>query len=188
MTGLLAGYRTLLASLLAEDMPPGQLRMMQRVRGVAKVARAMGAGSDSWAGLAVEYTASHLDWLAADEVRARAAAQMRPLFQRYDALVAPVGPVAAFSHDHRPLLRRTLKLSDGRAIPYLAHLNWIALATACGLPATTMPAGQTGRGLPVGAQLIGPRGGDSRLLAIAEAIEARLGGFIAPPPLEASPS
>jgi amidase len=103
-------------------------------------------------------------------------------------IVAPVGPGPAFPHDHRPLLRRTLKLSDGRAIPYLASLNWIALATACGLPVTTIPAGQTPQRLPVGAQLIGPRGADSRTLAIAEAIETRLGGFVAPPPLEAAPS
>ena len=38
----------------------------------------------------------------------------------------------------------------------------------------------TGEGLPVGVQVIGPRGGDSKTLAVAEAIEARLGGFRAP--------
>jgi Asp-tRNA(Asn)/Glu-tRNA(Gln) amidotransferase A subunit family amidase len=30
-------------------------------------------------------------------------------------------------------------------------------------------------------QIIGPRGGDARVLSIAQAIEDRLGGFIAPP-------
>ena len=188
MTGLLAAYRTLLASVLAEDMPPGQLKTMQRIRGVAKLARAMGAGPDSWAGLAIAYTASHLDWLAADEVRARAGAQARQLFTGFDALLAPVVPVAAFPHDHRPILRRSLTFSDGQSAPYFAALNWIALATACGLPVTTIPAGHTPGGLPVGAQLIGPRGADSRTLAIAEAIEARLGGFTEPPALPASPS
>jgi amidase len=56
-------------------------------------------------------------------------------------------------------------------------LRWIALATVCGLPATTIPAGLSGQGLPIGVQLIGPRGGDSKTLAVAEAIEERLGGF-----------
>jgi amidase len=65
-------------------------------------------------------------------------------------------------------------------------LRWIALATACGLP-RHRPIGQTPGGLPVGAQLIGPRGADSRTIAIAEAIEDQLGGFVAPHPLEASP-
>ena len=99
-------------------------------------------------------------------------------------IVAPINPVAAFPHDHRPFQRRTLSLSDGTRVPYLAMLRWIALATACGLPATAIPVGQTATGLPVGAQLIGPRGTDSRTIAIAEAIEAQLGGFTAPPALE----
>ena len=141
----------------------------------------MGAGDDSWAGLALDYTASHLDWLAADEARARVAAQLRGVFNRFDVILAPINPVVAFPHDHRPFQRRTLTLSDGSRVPYLAMLRWIALATACGLPATAIPAGQTAAGLPVGAQLIGPRGADSRTIAVAEAIEERLGGFVAPP-------
>ncbi|HLY78863.1 MAG TPA: amidase family protein, partial [Caulobacteraceae bacterium] len=174
-------YRTLLAALLAQDMPPAQLGAMQRVRGPAKLARKLGAGPNSWAGLALDYTASHLDWLAADEARARVGGQLRGVFNRFDVILAPINPVAAFPHDHRPFQRRTLTLSDGGKAPYLAMLNWIALATACGLPATAIPAGQTPAGLPVGAQLIGPRGADARTIAIAEAIEERLGGFIAPP-------
>ena len=126
------------------------------------------------------YTQSHHDWLAADEVRARMSAQMRRLFTQLDVLIAPIDPVAAFPHDHRPFGRRILKLSDGSKAPYLAMLRWIALATVCGLPATAIPAGQTAGGLPVGVQIIGPRGGDTRTLAAAEAIEARLGGFVAP--------
>jgi amidase len=188
MPALLSAYRTLLASLLAQDLPPGQLRGMRGLRGVARLARRAGAGAESWAGLALDYTASHLDWLAADEARAGAAAQVRRLFARHDVILAPVGPVAAFPHDHRPFQRRQLTLSNGTRVPYLSMLGWIALATACGLPVTTVPAGQTPGGLPVGAQLIGPRGADGRTLAIAEAIEDRLGGFVAPPPLEATPS
>jgi amidase len=188
IAALLPAYRTLLGSLLAQDTPPAQLRRMQRVRGLAQLARRFGADAGSWAGLTLDYTASHLEWLAADEVRARAGAQARQLFGRFDAILAPAGPVAAILHDHRPFQQRQLVLSDGAKAPYLAMLGWIAFATACGLPVTTIPAGQTPAGLPVGAQLIGPRGGDSRTLAIAEAIETRLGGFAAPPALEAAPS
>ncbi len=188
VVALLAAYRTLLASLLAQDLPPAQLRGLQRLRGVARLARGLGAGADSWAGLALDYTASHLDWLAADEVRARVGGQVRRLFARHDVILAPAAPLAAFPHDHRPFPRRQLTLSDGARLPYLAMLGWIALATACGLPVTTVPAGFTPGGLPVGAQIIGPRGADGRTLAVAEAIEARLGGFVAPPPLAATPS
>jgi amidase len=186
MASLAGAYRTLLASLLAQDMPPAQVAGMRRIRGLADMARRLGAGPDSWAGLALDYTATHLEWLDADEVRARAAAQMRRVFAGYDVILAPVGPVAAFPHDHRPFQRRSLALSDGTSVPYLAALGWIALASACGLPVTCVPAGRTPGGLPVGAQLIGPRGADARTLAVAEAIEARLGGFEPPPRLESS--
>ena len=172
--------------MLAEDLPPAQLRQMQLIRPAAKLGLRFGASPDGWAGLAVDYAQSHLEWMAANEVRAKAGAQVRQLFERLDLILAPVGPVAAFPHDHRPFQQRTLTLSDGTKVPYLAALRWIALATACGLPATAIPAGMTpakdGRGgLPVGAQLIGPRGGDWRTLAAAEAIEAALGGFVPPP-------
>jgi amidase len=185
---LLAAYRTLLAGVLAQDMPAAQLASMQRLRGAAGLALKLGAGPDSWAAMTRDYTASHLDWMAADETRARAGAQLRGVFNRFDVILAPINPVAAFPHDHRPFQRRTLTLSDGTKVPYLAMLRWIALATACGLPATAIPVGHTPGGLPVGAQLIGPRGADSRTIAIAEAIEERLGGFAPPPSHEAAPS
>ena len=59
-------------------------------------------------------------------------------------------------------------------------LNWIALATALHLPATAVPAGLAPSGLPVGVQLIGPSGADARTLAIAQAIDENVRGFIAP--------
>jgi amidase len=179
---LLTSYRTLLAGVLAEDLPLATLKQMQRIRPIAKLAIArLGAGPDSAAALALAYTQSHLEWMAANEVRARLAAEARGLFDRFDAILAPIGPIPAFPHDHRPFEKRTIALSDGTSAPYLALLRWIALATACGLPATAIPVGRTPAGLPVGAQLIGPRGGDYRTLAIAEAIEDALGGFVAPP-------
>ena len=184
---LLATYQTLLASLLAQDMAPRRQRAMRRLRGVAGLARLAGAdASQGWASTTLAYTASHMEWLAADETRAKLGAEARRLFTRLDVLLAPIAPVPAFAHDHGPFRRRALALSDGGAAPYGAMIRWIALATACGLPATAVPAGQTPAGLPVGVQLIGPRGADSRTLAVAEAIEDRVGGFIAPPPADAS--
>jgi amidase len=178
---LLDTYTTLLSGVLAEDMPPGRMRRLERMRGPARLARSLGAGADSWAGQVLRYTATHREWLAADEARARLLAQVRPLFTRLDVIMAPIAPVVAFPHDHRAFQNRRLELSDGTKASYGAMLRWIALATACGLPATAIPVGQTPAGLPVGAQLIGPRGSDARTLAAAEAIEARLGGFVAPP-------
>jgi Asp-tRNA(Asn)/Glu-tRNA(Gln) amidotransferase A subunit family amidase len=56
-------------------------------------------------------------------------------------------------------------------IACIEMLNWIALATVCELPATAVPAGLNAQGLPVGIQIIGPRGGDALALAVAQAVE-----------------
>jgi amidase len=76
--------------------------------------------------------------------------------------------------------------AGGEKYPYLSMISWAALASACGLPATTVPAGLAADGLPVGVQIIGPRGGDGRTLAVAQAIEDELGGFMPPPAAEAA--
>ncbi len=150
-------YRTLLSAALAADMPQAD-----------------------------PPTLSHADWLAADETRARLGQQAHGVFDGLVAIIAPITPVTAFAHDHRPFGDRSLQSSAGEIFPYFSILDWIALATACGLPATALPAGQAADGLPVGVQIIGPRGGDARTLAVAQAIEDALGGFTAPPALEPS--
>lgn len=50
-------------------------------------------------------------------------------------------------------------------------------------PATVVPAGLTVSGLPVGVQVIGPRGGDLKTLAVARALDEQVRGFVAPPRL-----
>ena len=177
---LMQAYRVLLMSALESDLPPARRRSMHGLRGWADLAQRIGLGGD-WATQVQGYAASHAEWLEADEVRARIGAQVRGLFEHHDVLLAPITPVVAFPHDHGPFNGRTLTQSDGRKIGYGSMLNWIGLATACGLPATAIPAGLSPGGLPVGVQLIGPRGGDSRTLAAAQAIEDELGGFQAPP-------
>jgi amidase len=184
---LLASYQVLLGSIIGTDMPPAQLRAMRMMRGPAKAALSMGASRDGWAGLSLAYAATHAEWIEADETRARLGHQLRGVFQRLDVIIAPITPVAAFMHDHRPFQQRSLKGSDGSKVPYMAMLRWIALATACGLPATAIPVGRTPTGLPVGVQIIGPRGADSRTLGVAESIEERLGGFVAPTDVLAGP-
>jgi amidase len=183
---LLETYRLLLAPLIAEDMPAQAREGMARMRGWAKFARRLGGSTAAWATQILNNTATHAEWLAANEARARFTQHLRGVFERHDVLIAPVACVAAFPHDHAPFAKRRLRLSDGGVIPYGSMLNWIAMATACGLPATAYPVGLTAGGLPVGAQIIGPRGGDARVLSIAQAIEDELGGFVRPPAASAS--
>ena len=130
---------------------------------------------------------SHAVWLEANEVRARLGQKASGLFDRLDGVIAPITPVTAFPHDHQPMGARKLRYSNGQTFAYTSILDWIALATACGLPATAIPAGLAADGLPVGVQIIGPRGGDARTLAVAQAIEDELGGFVPPPAMAKAP-
>jgi amidase len=176
---LMRSYRLLLSAQHATDLSREQLAVFEAVRRRAEAGGA-DASSAAEAFSAFNYAARHHEWMEAHEARLGFAAEMARFFQRFDVLVAPVSPTAAFPHDHRPFNDRTLQLSDERAAPYDAILDWIALATACGLPATCVPAGLTAGGLPVGVQLIGPHGSDDALLAIAESIERQLGGWRSP--------
>lgn len=180
---LLSAYVLLLASALAGDLPPRRRREVELARGPARLARRFGAGPLSWAGMALGYTARHAEWQEADEVRARLRQTMIEVFERFDVIIAPIAPVTAFPHDQSPFDRRKLALSRGETVPYLSMLSWIALATACRLPATAIPAGLDASGRPVGVQVIGPPGGDSRTLAVAQAIDETVRGFT-PPPME----
>jgi amidase len=179
---MLAAYMTLLAAILGAAQPPAALAFFDLLRGPAKIAKACGAGPLSWAHGVLGYTARHREWLAANEHRAKLKADLAPVFERHDVILAPVAPTAAFPHNPGGLqVNRRLTMSDGRRIGYLEQVDWIALATLCDLPATVMPIGLTTEGLPVGVQVIGRPGADAATLAAAAALEAIAGGFRAPP-------
>ncbi|MDB5465125.1 MAG: Amidase [Phenylobacterium sp.] len=180
MPSLMGAYQVLLGGVLGEDMPPGVIRGMERLRGWARWQMSRGAAPTSTAAMTLAYTATHREWMAADAVRTRLRHEIAGVFSRFDAILSPIAPITAFPHDHRPFGRRRLTASDGKAMPYTSMLNWISLATALHLPATAIPAGPSSSGLPVGVQLIGPLNGDARMLALAQAIEENVRGFTAP--------
>lgn len=179
MRALLHSYQTLLGAVLGEDLPPKMLRGMERMRFLMG-GRVERDGPLSNAAMTMAYTARHTEWLAADAVRSRLRHEIDAAFGRWQVILAPIAPVAAFPHDRRPFQKRSLKMSDGQAIPYPSMLTWISVATALRLPATAVPAGRTAAGLPVGVQLIGPHAGDARTLALAQAIDENVRGFVAP--------
>jgi amidase len=180
MPTLMAAYLVLLGSIIGEDMPEDTIRAMERRRGLARWQMDRGAGPNSSAAATLAYAATHREWMAADAVRARLGHEIGAVFGRFDAILAPVAPVAAFPHDHRPFARRSLVGSDAQAMDYGSMRDWIALASTLHLPATAIPIGPTASGLPVGAQLIGPLNGDARMLALAQAIEENVRGFTPP--------
>ena len=99
---LMSTYILLLFAIIGADLPWAERRLYELLRGPAKVARAMGANALSWAQSVLAYTVRHHEWLQANETRAQLSDTMRKFFARFDVLLAPVSPTAAFPHDHQP--------------------------------------------------------------------------------------
>jgi amidase len=115
-----------------------------------------------------------LDWALADDTSER----MAPFFDRHDVLVLPATarpPVAAGQWEGRSALGTLLGMVA--AYPFTSHWN------LTGQPALAIPAGTSDDGLPVGVQLVGRKGDDATLLALAAQLEAELGWAERRPPV-----
>jgi amidase len=172
-------YLQLLLPILASDMPAPLVKALQAGRPIAKLmARGEPFSRGKWA---LYSAASHHDWLKADETRRRLKRTMSEFFSRWHAIITPVSPTTAFEHVESGDAVTRLMTVDGLPTPYHMFHAWIALATVCHLPAVVIPVPRAKGELPCGIQIIGPEGGDLDVLAIAEALEAEMGGFKRPP-------
>jgi aspartyl-tRNA(Asn)/glutamyl-tRNA(Gln) amidotransferase subunit A len=107
---------------------------------------------------------SALDYLQAMQERMAMGIRMGAFHERYDLLVTPTMPLAAFD--------------AGAEVPAgWPHERWTSWAqfsypfNMTQQPAATVPCGFTSAGLPVGLQIVGPRHADERVLAAARAYE-----------------
>jgi len=73
-----------------------------------------------------------------------------PVFERCDAILTPAAPGEA-----------------PRGLENTGDPAFCAIWTLCGVPTVTVPLFEGANGMPMGAQLVGPRGDDSRLLRTA---------------------
>jgi aspartyl-tRNA(Asn)/glutamyl-tRNA(Gln) amidotransferase subunit A len=89
------------------------------------------------------------------------AAEMDDLFRRVDVVLTPAAAALPWpAHDtHPPVIA-------GAAVDGRGHAVFTAFANAAGLPGLALPASPSRAGLPIGIQLVGPRGADVRLLAL----------------------
>jgi aspartyl-tRNA(Asn)/glutamyl-tRNA(Gln) amidotransferase subunit A len=110
----------------------------------------------------------------AQRIRTAIRNEMSDLFDRYDALVLPAFPTAAFRHGQGELDAFQQKIAD----------RFTSLANLTALPALSVPAGVYDR-LPVGIQVMGPMFSEERLLSIAEAVAERI-PFQRPPDFDRS--
>jgi amidase len=124
---------------------------------------------------------SHRDWVMADGARMRLRAQWRMLFENFDAVICPVMPTPAFPHDHSQEQEKRRITIDGRDFPFPDQMAWQSVGNLTGLPATAIPIGLSGEGLPIGVQIVGPWLEDRTPLRLAELIEREFGGFVPPP-------
>ena len=99
------------------------------------------------------------DYLAARDWRDVLNSGLEELFERYDAILTPAAPgEAPASHD-----------TTGNPV-------FNAIWSFLGTPAITLPLLAGPNGMPIGVQLVGPRGEDARLLRTANWLRSTLIG------------
>ncbi|NKC31518.1 amidase [Falsiroseomonas selenitidurans] len=93
-------------------------------------------------------------------------------FRDHDILISP-----AITISPRPWTELYPAEIDGQ--PTRTYFHWLSLAyavTLVGHPAISLPLGLDKAGMPFGLQIVGPRGGDALVMAVAAAIEAAVAG------------
>ena len=91
--------------------------------------------------------------------------------QAVDAVLFPTSPVSA-----RPIGEdETIDLNGERVPTFPTFIRNTDPGSNAGIPGISLPTGLTSTGLPVGMELDGPAGSDSRLLAVAAAVEEAVG-------------
>lgn len=108
---------------------------------------------------------SAADIRRASATRARLFTALAELFADFDALALPTTQVWPF-----PVERvHPTEIAGVRMDTYHRWMECMTPVSLTGLPALSVPIGFGPQGLPMGMQLIGPRGGDDRLIALASA-------------------
>ena len=118
-----------------------------------------------------------LRYSALDCVRAEAHATVlyrrwHAFFTRFDVILCP-----GICTTPRPWTELYPAEIDGK--PTRSYFHWLALSyasTVVGHPSVCLPVGRDRNGLPFGIQVVGRRGGDASVLAVAGALEAALAG------------
>jgi aspartyl-tRNA(Asn)/glutamyl-tRNA(Gln) amidotransferase subunit A len=106
------------------------------------------------------------DYVDALDKVTRLRAQLTDAFARCDAIVTPSFAALPWTADvaHPDTI-------DGQPVGPRGHAVFTAFANAGGLPGISFPCRPSRSGLPIGVQVVGPYGGDERLLRLAAQYE-----------------
>lgn len=102
----------------------------------------------------------------AQTVRTKIIREFDQAFSKYDLLIGPTAPDAAFELGAN---------TDDPLKMYLADIMTVA-ANLTGVPAISLPAATNANGLPLGLQIMAQRGQDKKLLSAAQAFQEALSG------------
>ena len=106
----------------------------------------------------------------------------RPL----DAWIIPVTAMPAFPHrafKNQAARSRVTVDVDGMPVDFFTAVQGLCVPfNLTGSPAVVIPIGLSASGLPIGAQMVGPRWSEMHLLALAEKISREITGPFCPPP------
>ena len=92
--------------------------------------------------------------------------QMENFFDRYDLLLTPTMAVPAFPIEQRP------GVIGGKTVePFWGYLPFTFPINMTGQTASSVPCGFSADGMPIGLQLVGPRGSEAKVLQASAAFE-----------------
>lgn len=100
-------------------------------------------------------------YLKAQKARTLLIDEFNKLFDECDFLICPTAPTPAFKLGENTSDPLKMYLADAMTVP----------ASLAGLPAISVPCGESDSGLPIGVQLIGQQKDDAKLLAFAKEVE-----------------
>ena len=124
--------------------------------------------------------ATFRDYARGNEQRTHLRWAWHAFFKEYDVMITPVMATPALEHDHRPMGERTIMV-DNEERPYFEQVYWAGMAICSYLPATVVPTGAIGEGLPIGIQIMGPEYGDMKTIGFAKLLEDAGLNFVPPP-------
>jgi aspartyl-tRNA(Asn)/glutamyl-tRNA(Gln) amidotransferase subunit A len=107
------------------------------------------------------------DYINAQRVRRKMQKDWADMFRRIDVLVTPSTPIAA-----PKIGQATVVINGNEEDTRLATTRFARGINLLGLPAISMPYGQTSGGLPIGLQIVGRPWEERRVLEVAAALES----------------